>query len=76
MRGNYNLKSLNVAVSLRVAAQGGSGNVLAEIGQQFDMLVKALGEKFAALNQHEVYSAHIHILVFWLPLNPYIQSSI
>lgn len=50
-------KGLYLAVSLRGTAQGVLGNVSKETGQHYDLLVKALEEKFAPPNQTELYRA-------------------
>ena len=52
-------KGLYLAVSLRGAAQGVLGNVSSETGQQYDLLVEALKERFAPPNQTELYRAQL-----------------
>lgn len=46
-------------MSLKGAAQGILGNVPSETGQQYDLLVKALEERFAPPNQTELYRAQL-----------------
>lgn len=52
-------KGLYLAVSLRGAAQGVLGNVSSETGQQYNLLVEALEERFAPPNQTELYRAQL-----------------
>lgn len=52
-------KGLYLAVSLRGAAQGVLGNASSETGQQYNLLVEALEERFAPPNQTELYRAQL-----------------
>ncbi|XP_065927594.1 uncharacterized protein [Magallana gigas] len=52
-------KGLYLAVSLKRTAHGVLGNVSKETGQHYDMLVKALEERFAPPNQTELYRAQL-----------------
>ena len=52
-------KGLYLAVSLRGTAQGVLGNVSSETGHRYDLLVKALEERFAPPNQTELYRAQL-----------------